>query len=159
MPTPVILIDAKTGKALDTQDFGDFGVILTVADPLRIRGVSKTTKILASGGATQTIVLANTKADGSIVLTDLIISFEKKQSAEVTIQWNCGTNTELIWFMDMSDAPISLAIGFSGRWQGWSDAHIEVGIAGAGLDGSVGVGYVHVSKENSLSYSEWDERR
>lgn len=158
MSIKTVLIDSSTGKALETQDFGAFGTVLTVVDPLRVLSVFKSTKFTAAGGTGSTTVATPT-GNGSIVLVDLIISFEKKSSAEVTLQFNDGANSELVWFMDMQDAPISFAVGFSGRWQGWQSAYLEVVVAGVGLDGSIGCGYAHVSKVNSLTYSDWNARR
>jgi len=158
MPARAILIDTATSKALKVYDFGVLGRMLAVADPLRANGVFKTTKFTAAGGIGSTTV-ATPVGDGSIVLTDLIVSFEKKASAEVTLQFNDGTNTELIWFGDMQDATISFGIAFAGRWRGWRSAYLEIVVAGAGLDGSLGVGYVKLDKANSLTYSDWNGRR
>ena len=154
----VVLADQGSGDSIKTQDFGDFGTLLTVVDPLRVLSVFKSIKV-ASGDGTGSYTVATPGGDGSIVVVDLIISFEKKTSAEVTLQFNDGTNTALIWFGDMQDAPINLAIAFNGRWQGWSNAYLEAVVAGAGLDGSVCVGYAKVSKENSLGYAAWNARR
>lgn len=154
----LVLIDLATGQALNTQDFGQFGKILTVADPLRVGGIFKTTKT-TSGGGTGSTTVTSPDGDGSIILTDLVVSFEKKSTAEVTLQFNDGTNQELVWFGDLQDAPISFAIAFAGRWQGWQSAYLEVVVAGAGLDGSVGVGFAKVNKEGSLDYAEWNSRR
>jgi len=153
-----IIIDPCSNEAVAIQDAGDFGKILTTVDPLRILSVFKTTKI-ASGDGTGSTTVATPRGDGSIVVTDLIVSFEKKTSAEVLLQFNDGTNDELVWFGDMQDAPISFGVAFAGRWQGWQNAYLEIVVAGAGLDGSIGVGYAKVSKENSLMYAEWDARR
>jgi hypothetical protein len=158
MPAKLILIDAATGKALATKDAGAFGTILLTSTPLMVNGVFKTTKITAGGGTGSTTV-AIPKGNGSLVLTDVVVSFEKKTAAEVTLQFNDGTNTELIWFGDLQDAPISFAIAFTGKWQGWQSAYLEIVVAGAGLDGSIGVGYVKMNKYNSLTYSDWNKRR
>jgi len=158
MSVKAVLIDIATGKALKVYDFGVLGRMLAVADPLRANGVFKTTRITAAGGTGSTKVATPT-GDGSIVLTDLVVSFEKKASAEVTLQFNDGTNSELVWFGDMQDAPISFGISFAGRWWGWRSAYLEIVVAGAGLDGSLGVGYVKLDKANSLTYSDWNARR
>ncbi|KKL64623.1 hypothetical protein LCGC14_2163140 [marine sediment metagenome] len=59
----------------------------------------------------------------------------------------------------MQDAPISFGIAFTGNWQGWQNAYVEVVISGAGLDGSVAVGYIKRLKKDSLKYVEWNARR
>lgn len=154
----VVLIDVSTGIALKTQNFPGVGDMLVVANPLRINGVFKTTKFTVAGGA-DSFTVATPAGDGSITLSDLVVSFEKKAGAEVTLQFNDGTNSELVWFGDMQDAPISFGISFAGRWQGWRSAYLEIVVAGVGLDGSLGVGYVKLNKANSLTYSEWGARR
>ena len=159
MAVPMYLVDAKTLKAIETRDYGQFGTLIVTGDPLRLEGVFKTTKILASGGATQTIRVASPPGDGSIILSDLIVSFEKKTSSEITLQFNDGTNTELVWFGDLQDAPIFFGIPFQGSWQGWQSAYLEIVVAGAGADGSIAVGYTKVLKENSLCYVDWNARR
>ena len=158
MPAKVILIDATTGKALHTEPYsheGKPGKVLLVTTIAETYGTFKSQKFTSLG----TTKIAEPEGDGSVGLTDLIISFEKKAAAEVTIQFNDGTNTELIWFADLQDAPISLAIGFRGDWQGWQSAWVEVTIAGAALDGSVGIGFVKHLKSESLGYNDWNARR
>lgn len=161
MPLKAILFDLKTGRVLHSEDYFHEGLserILSVTTIPRTYGVFKTIKTTTAGGTGSTTV-AEPVGNGSIELTDLIISFEKKASAEVTIQFNDGSNTELIWFGDMQDAPLTLAIPFNGQWRGWKGAYLEVVIAGAGLDGSIGIGYIKYLEEESLSYNEWNSRR
>jgi len=158
MPVKMVIIDPSSNNAVGIEDFGGFGKLLIVADPVRIHTVFKTTKIAAGDDPGSTTVATPT-GDGSIVVVDLVVSFEKKTSAEVTLQFNDGVNSELIWFGDMQDAPISFGVSFAGKWQGWQSAYLEIVVAGAGLDGSLGVSYAKVNKENSLSYSAWNARR
>lgn len=154
MPPKVILIDAKTKEVLGVADTA-WGKILCVQAPGKQFGTFKSQKFTTTG----TTKIAEPEGDGSIELTDLIVSFEKKTSAEVTIQFNDSTRTELLWFGDMQDAPISFGVGFAGNWQGWQSAWVEVVIAGAALDGSVGIGYIKRFKKDSLTYAKWDARR
>ncbi len=155
MPPKVILIEAKTKEVLGVVDTA-FGKILCVQAPGKAFGVFKSQKFTATTAGTS---MAKPLGDGSVELTDLIISFEKKTGAEVTIQFNDDTRTELIWFGDLQDAPISFGMSFAGNWQGWQNARVEVVIAGANLDGSVGIGYIKRFKKDSLVYGEWDARR
>ncbi len=150
----LVLADAKTLEALGVVDTA-FGKILCVQAPGKAFGVFRTRKFTGTG----TVKMAEPAGDGSVELTDLIVSFEKKTSAEVVIQFNDGTNTELIWFGDLQDAPISFGTGFTGNWQGWQSAWVEVDITGANLDGSVALGYIKRLKKDSLTYPKWDARR
>ena len=151
----IALIDAITKKALTVANTA-WGKVLCVQAPGKEFGVFRSQKFTLITTSTK---IAQPAGDGSIELTDLVVSFEKKTNAEVTIQFNDGTNTELIWFGDMQDAPISFAVGFTGNWQGWQAAYVEVIIAGANLDGSVGIGYIKRLKRDSLKYSVWNARR
>jgi len=156
-----VLIDPASGKALHVESYqheGEDSSVLLITTIPEHYGVFKTTKFTVAGGAGSTTI-AEPEADGSLRLTDLVVSFEKKATAEVTIQFNDGSNSELVWFADMQDAPLSLAIAFAGNWRGWRSAYLEVVVATAGLDGSVGVGYVKYLKDESLPYAEWNARR
>jgi len=155
----LVLMDSATGKALKTMDYGpEVGTFLSTISPPQMYGTFKCTKI-ASGDGTGSYTVVTPIGNGSITLTDLIVSFEKKTSAEVTLQFNDGTYTEIVWFGDMQDAPLNLAIGFVGKWQGWQSAYLEIVVAGAGLDGSIAVGYTKISHKQSLPYTEWNSLR
>jgi len=150
----LVLVDAVTKWALAVADTA-WGKVLCVQAPGKVFGVFKTFKFTGTG----TTKVAEPEGDGSVELTDLVVSFEKKTSAEVVIQFNDGTRTELVWFGDLQDAPISFGIGFTGNWQGWQSAWVEVDITGANLDGSVAIGYIKRLKRDSLTYPKWDARR
>ena len=149
------LADAVTKIALAVASTA-WGKVLCVQAPGKEFGVFKAQKFTLITTGTK---MAEPEGDGSVELTDLMVSFEKKTSAEVVIQFNDGVRTELVWFGDMQDAPISFGISFAGNWQGWQTAYVEVVIAGANLDGSVAIGYIKRLKKDSLVYNEWNERR
>ncbi|KKM03133.1 hypothetical protein LCGC14_1777470 [marine sediment metagenome] len=151
----IALVDAVTKRILAVADTA-WGKVLCVQAPGKQFGTFRSQKFTATTTGT---TIAAPEGDGSIELTDLIISFEKKTSAEVTIQFNDGDNTELLWFADLQDAPIELAVGFTGNWQGWQTAYVEVVISGAALDGSIGIGFIKRLKKDSLKYTDWDARR
>lgn len=158
MAIPAYLVDVATGKALHSESYmheGEEEHVLLITTIPEHYGVFKSQKFTATG----TIKIAEPEGNGSIRLSDLMVSFEKKTLAEVTIQFNDGANTELVWFGDMQDAPISFGISFTGKWQGWRSAWVEVVVAGAALDGSVGIGYIKHNKGDSLPYNEWNSRR
>lgn len=54
--------------------------------------------------------------DGSLYLSDLIVSTEKQNSGAVEVRFTDGTNTATIYKAFANDAPTSMAISFSGRW-------------------------------------------
>ena len=149
------LVDRITGKAAKFYET-TFGAVLAVTNNQKQNGVFKAQKFSATTTGT---TIASPDGDGSIELTDLIISFEKKNTAEITIRYNDGTNTEIIWFGDATDGLINVAISFQGKWQGWKGAYVEVVIANAALDGSIGIGFIKHSEAESLSYYKWNARR
>jgi hypothetical protein len=107
----------------------------------------------SSGGTT---VLVSPKADGSLILTDLVLGTDKVNGATVTIQVTDGSQTEIVFATNVTDAPANLAIGFAGRWQGWKDARVELVTTGT-VDATVSLGYIKVP--GGLPYQEWDSLR
>lgn len=157
MATPVELIDIH-GHPLTIHDVEYDGVkhsILAVSSPQKEHGLFFSTTL----GAVATTILATPTGEGYIELTDLIITTEKKTAAIVTIQFNDGTNQEIILTAYCADAPVNLAIGFSGGWSGWQGAYVEVDVAGAAALGSVAIGYLKHVETFAPTYTEWVERR
>lgn len=149
------LVDRVTSNAAKFYQT-TFGTVLATTTNQKQQGVFKAQKFTTTTTGT---TLAAPDGDGSIELTDLIISFEKKNTAEITIRYNDGSNTETIWFGDATDGLINIAVSFQGKWQGWKGAYVEVVIANAALDGSIGLGFIKHNEADSLSYSEWNARR
>jgi hypothetical protein len=88
-----------------------------------------------------------------------MITFEKKGSAVVTMNFHDGTNTITIFKGTVTDAPINFSSNFKGLWQGWQGAHIDVVISGADAIGNISIGYVLHPVKGSLTYSEWSALR
>ena len=158
MPVKSILIDSATGQALHSEDYiheTQQGKILTVQTPEKAHGYFKTGTFTVTG--TTDLVAPN--AGATIELTDLIISFEKKNTGVVTIQFYDGTYTETVLKCTLTDAPVNLAIAFEGRWKAWADASLQVVISGANSIGAVAVGYLKYTNYKAESYSEWNAKR
>ncbi len=158
MPPKVILVDAKSGTALHTEAYrheGKMSRVLLITDRKAHYGVFKSTAL----GAVATTILGEPEGDGSVELTDLIVSAEKKTAGVITVQFNDGVNTEPVSTSYTADAPVNFAIGINGRWQGWQGAWIEVAVTGAAALGSVGVGFIKNLKADSLDYATWNARR
>jgi len=110
---------------------------------------------LESAG-TQTIVEAKDKE--GIVLTDLLISGEKVNGGSISVQFTDGVKRVSIFIANVTDAPVSIAIPFRGKWAGWQACDIKVVTIG-NIDGSVSVGYFRTPEEKTMAYAEWDARR
>ncbi len=149
------LRDARTKAALAVADTA-WGKILCVESPGKQFGVFKSTTL----GAVDTTRIAEPEGDGSVELTDLILTTEKKAAAIITIRYvDDDSNTENILTAYPQDLPISIAIAVNGNWQGWQGAWIEVDVAGAAALGSVVLGYIKRLKKDSIKYVEWNARR
>lgn len=108
--------------------------------------------------AADTYELVDISGDDAIVLTDLIVSAEKKQAGTINVQFNDGSNTEGIVLATVTDAPFNIAIPFVGHWQGWKSAYLEV-ITSHDIAGCVAVGYFRLPEDKALSYSAWNSQR
>ena len=107
-----------------------------------------------SGAGTTEITTPD--ANGAIVLTDLIITASKTVTSDVTIHFDDGTNQEVIALSDSIGGVVNLAIGFTGLWQGWRDADLDLVTTG-NVVVNVTVGYYKIP--NGLEFAEWDALR
>ena len=111
---------------------------------------------------TATLTTANTsiviqpKPGLSIWISDIIISGEKQAGSDITVQFNDGTNAEIIVIINQVDSSPNLSVNLNSYFRGWKDARVEMITSGAG-DATVTVGYIH--SVDSPTFSEWDSDR
>jgi len=148
-----ILADINTGRSLGVNDSPLGKKELAIATDASAHGVFISTGRTTAG----TTVICSPVGDGSIVLTDLIATAEKK-AGTLLLEFSDGTNKVALVRFYLTDAPIAFSIPFRGRWQGWKSAYLEMITS---IDGnvSVAVGYYKVGKKNSLDYNEWSTSR
>ena len=149
------LVDLATGKTIRTEPIwvkGEEARLLILASRAQYDGVFKSVTV-----SNDTITLVEPLTDGSISLTDLIITSEKQVGGVVTVQFYDGTNTVLIASAE-ADSPIGFASNFAGRWDGWKDALIQV-IVSAAFNATVSIGYFKLQPEETLEYDAWSARR
>ena len=153
------LVDPIDRKALQTEKFWkgphkleEDAKLLLTTEPYRSHGVFKTLVFTASG--TTTLVTPND--NGSLILTDLIITGDKVNGGSIEVKFINGTHEDTIIKPVVTDAPVAINIPFSGRFQGWRDARIDVVVTG-NVAGSVVVGYIKAPR--GLPYNEWDALR
>jgi len=155
MTLKAVIYDSSLGEPIHTepyfQEVGGESRILSTTDIPMSYGFFKTTAFTVQG----TTEIITPRGNQSILLTDMIVTFEKKNLGTVRINFHDGTNTETIFYSTLTDAPVNIAINFTGRWQGWRPAHIDVIIGGADSVGSVAVGYVRCPELASLDYTAW----
>jgi len=152
-----ILTKVGSGKAIWTPD-GMYAPLLGMTTEARTYGQFKTVSITETTEAGEGIIVTPPKNE-SIVMTDLIISAEKKNAGIDTLRFYDGTNTENITVTSVADSPVNIAIPFAGHWHGWKDAYLQVVQAGANHYLSVAVGYYFMPKELTETYARWNKLR
>jgi hypothetical protein len=155
MPVKSTIIKPGTGKAIWTPD-GMYAPLVGTTTEARTYGQFKTASITEITLGT-TIVAP--PSNESIVLTDLIISAEKKNLGIDTLRFHDGTNTVNIMVTSVADSPVNIAIAFAGHWHGWKDAYLQVVQAGANHYYSVSIGYYFMPKELTELYARWNNLR
>ena len=103
-----------------------------------------------------TTTIVTPEPGGSIILTDLLISSQKFSLGAVKVQFTDGTDTVVIFDIDVTDAPVAVALPFNGRWEGWQDAQVDM-VTTLDPAATVSIGYIHIS--SSLTFAEWDALR
>lgn len=146
-----VLAHSATGKALHT-DTSDGREILVVTNENFIHGTFRSVSRLTAGIS----IITEPLGDGSIALTDLIVSTDKTNNAVITVRLTDDVETIPIFVGFTTDAPISIAISFNGRWEGWKNARVEMETTLA-LNATVALGYYRL--ERGDQFSVWDARR
>ena len=154
MPVKSVLTSIEDGKSIWTPG-SPVGPCLGTVTFARGFGRFK----LGTRSTTGTTTIVTPPQNESIVITDLIISAEKKNSGIDTLLFNDGTNTENLIVVSVDDSPVNLAIPFAGLWQGWENGYLQITQAGANHYISVAVGYYYMSSDLSVCYTRWNKLR
>lgn len=155
MPIKSTLVKVGTGTALWTPE-GIHAPLMGTATQARMFGRFKTASVTATTAGTTFVTPPQNE---SIVLTDLIVSAEKKNAGIDTLRFYDGTNTVNIMVTSVADSPVNIAIPFAGFWQGWKDAYLQIVQTGANHYISVAVGYYFMPEELTYTYARWDKLR
>jgi len=158
MPVKVNLQSSASGQLLHDEEYDyeiDGGRVLAVVNPQKTYGVFKSVSFTVR--ATQ--IIADPGAVGSIELTDMIITFEKKANSVILVQFNDGTRTAPITRITLTDAPAALSINFNGKFRGWKSAWVEAVESGADAVGTIALGYIKLMEYGTLEYADWNGRR
>jgi len=150
-----ILTKVGTGKAIWTPD-GMYAPLLGTTTEARRFGQFKTASVTETTLGT---TIVTPPKNESIVLTDLIVSAEKKNAGIDTLRFHDGTNTVNIMVTSVADSPVNIAIPFAGHWHGWKDAYLQVVQAGASHYLSVAVGYYFMPEKLTETYARWNKLR
>ncbi len=110
----------------------------------------------ATRSSNGTTIITAPEGGGRILLTDLLVSTDKTAMSDVTIRFTDGSDTVNIMVVDSVNAPAAFGLGFTGRWEGWKDARVEMVTTGA-VTATITVGYVKL--KTGLVFSVWDSLR
>lgn len=125
---------------------------LLTTDPRLVTG---TFKSLGGSGAGTTEFLTS-PSNGSLLITDMILSADKVNSGAVEVRITDGTNSEPMARAIVTDAPVNMAANFGGRFQTWRNARVDVVVTNA-VTWNLTLGYTRVA--TGLEYSDWNNRR
>lgn len=115
-------------------------------------GVFKSTSRTTAGTST----ISEPELNGSLILTDLIVSSDKTNASTITIRFTDDTNTVNVAVFDSGNAPVATAISFTGLWQGWKNARLEM-VTVANVTATAALGYLKL--DTGLQYADWDNLR
>jgi len=144
------------GGSLESVSVGHSpcGGVLFAMPPSKLHGTFKASTRTTAG----TTNIVTPKGGGSICVTDIIVTTEKKNLGTVTVSMTDGTNTINLIRALVTDAPCNLASSIAGRFPGWKNARIDM-ITVEDFTATVTVGYIRVPANESLSYADWDALR
>jgi len=148
------LVSQTDGKELCTHEGYKDRRFLIAQSYASVNGSFKS----ASRSVAGTTTITAPDLNGSIVLTDLIVTSDRVNAATITLRFTDGANIVNIFVADVTDAPCNVATSLVGQWKGWKDARLEV-VTVAAVTTTVAVGYFKLPEEISLDYSEWDAAR
>ena len=110
--------------------------------------------------AAETIDVVSPDTNGSIFITDLILTSSRKvANSTIILQFYDGTNTEKIMEIEGETAPVEFSHAFAGGLSGWKGAALQVITDQAAMYVVTLVGYIKVSEDLTKTYNEWDAER
>lgn len=153
-PVNIVVVDNGVHREphyVPSQFLPQHLVPVFTAEPQR-HGVFK-----AVTSTAQTTTPIVTPADqGAIVITDLLITTNKKTAGVLTLRFTDDSNT-----INIAVFPVDLAVNqpmsFLGLVRGWQDARLEMVTTGATFDATVTAVYMKVPA--GLPFAEWDALR
>jgi len=154
MTIKVVLADPDGGAA----HFEDYRVNSSDARSLSVTSIAQSHGAWKSTNGSTAAITAVTSPDngGSIAITDIMLSTEKKTSGEVELRFTDGTNTIILFRALLTQFPVQINQGIVGLMKGWKDARVEIETV-QNFEYSITIGYIKFKE--GLDYSEWDARR
>ena len=148
------LADAVT-KIASTFFKTSFGIVLGVSTYQKEHGLWQSVSWTATVGET---ALVSPDGDGSIEISDILITAEKKPGGSITIRFADGVvgafvNTKDVVKSTVADGVLNVATNFTGRVQGWQSATLYYTVVGT-FTGSILITFVKHNKKNSMTYNQ-----
>ena len=113
----------------------------------------------ASHSGVATTKIATPHPGTALIITDIVISAEKRANASVLVQFTDGVETAVIFDGIVTDGPINLHMGFAGRVRGWKDAYLEFTTDTISQLATVFAAWYFLAPDESLSFAEWEAER
>ena len=154
MAIKAVLKDSGTGKAYVSFKTA-FGRLFGVTTYQKEKSVFKS--VIWAAAVSET-VLVSALGDGSIEVTDILVSAEKKNGGSLLVHFDDGTNEVTLLKASVDDSAYNIAAHFQGKLQGWQGANLYYTVVGT-YTGSITIVYIHHNKENSMTYGDWDAGR
>lgn len=150
------MANSQSGQVLDNQP-GFTGDCTLIAESLaRLDGKWQS----GINNAAETINVVSPDTNGSIFITDILLTSSKKvANSTIILQFYDGTNTEAIMEIEGESAPVEFSHAFAGGLAGWKGAALQVITDQAAMYVVTLVGYIKVSKDLTKTYSEWNADR
>ena len=156
MSVKVYLINPQSNQALACEA-GFTGKCTLIAESLaRLDGKWQS----GINNAAETIDVVSPDTNGSIFITDILVTSSKKvANSTIILQFYDGTNTEKIMEIEGETAPVEFSHAFAGGLSGWKSAILQVITDQAAMYVVTLVGYIKVSEDLTKTYNEWNAER
>ena len=157
MAPPVVLHDPN-GKTLHTEEYTIYGAnerVLSTTTSQREHGVFNNVALTTNGTY---VKIATPFGDGTIEVTDLIISGDEKAGGSVVVRFNDGTNTAIVHTIYVASRAATASVNPVGKIQGWKAAYLEAAVVGDNFSANVTAVYIKHIKTGKI-YSRWNCER
>ncbi len=150
----LVLVDAITKRAAVFFSTA-FGKVLGTTTYQKQYGLWQSVSWAAAVGET---ALVSPDGDGSIEISDVLITAEKKAGGSIVIRFADGVvgafvNTKDVINTTVADGVVNVASNFGGKVQGWQSAILYYTIVGT-YKGSILITFVKHNKKNSMTYNK-----
>jgi len=145
-----VLTDLEDGQAMFSEEASNGQRVLVVEPYQRVYNAFYSVTRTTTGVTT----IVTPKLGAGIILTDLMISYEKVASGVLTVRFNDGTTTADLMSVTTTDAPANIAIPFAGKIKGWKDARVDMETTKNG-SAFVMIGFYRSDPGHTMSYTEW----